>query len=137
MTESRQETVAAGVGAPPGGPAAEVRIEAGARRELERSCAALDGHTLSRLNGIRHLALERLAHRTERRHRTFFLPFGGLVTACVLVVAVTLLNPQPTVPESQGVVPPEDIDLLTDADSLELYEDYEFYQWLADNGSSI
>lgn len=138
MTVSRQETVAAAAAAPPSTGASEARIEAGARRELDRSCAALDGHTLSRLNGIRHLALDRFGQRSARRHRTFLLPFGGLVTACMLVVTVLLLNPQPgAVSESQGVVPPEDIDLLTDAESLEFYEDYEFYQWLAENGSAI
>ena len=138
MTESRQEAVAAGAAGLPPVQAADARIEAGARRELDRSCAALDGHTLSRLNGIRHLALERFGQRTARWHRTFMLPFGGLVTACMLVVTVTLLNPQPgAVPEGQGFVPPEEIDLITDVESLEFYEDYEFYQWLAENGSAI
>jgi len=129
MTVSGQETVAATN-------AAEARLVTAARRELDQSCAALDGATLSRLNSIRHAALEQ---KPVRRHRTLLLPFGGLVTACLLVVTVTMLNPAATVaPDAQANgTPLEDIELLTDAESFELYEDYEFYQWLAESGRPI
>ncbi|MDY6984100.1 MAG: hypothetical protein SV422_13530 [Pseudomonadota bacterium] len=103
------------------------RFVAGIRRELDRSCNALDAHTLSRLNRIRHEALA----RRESRGTRMLLPFGGFVTACVLVLTVSLYMPG-TAPNGEAAVPPlEDIDLLVSADSLDLYEDYEFYEWLA------
>lgn len=129
MTGSGQETAAAAN-------AAETRLVAAVRHELDQSCAALDGATLSRLNSIRHAALEQ---KQAPRHRTLLLPFGGFVTACLLVVTVTMLNPDAAVaPEVQANgTPLEDIELLTDAESFELYEDYEFYQWLAESGRPI
>lgn len=108
---------------------ADERFIAGIRRELDRSCDALDGHTLSRLNRIRHVALARRQSRATR----LLLPFGGFVTACVLVLTVNLFVPG-SAPEGETAVPPlEDIDILASNDSLDLYEDYEFYEWLASN----
>jgi hypothetical protein len=105
------------------------RFLAGIRRELDRSCDALDAHTLSRLNRIRHAALARRQPRASR----MLLPFGGFVTACMLVLTVNLYLPG-TSRDGNGMVPPlEDIDILASADSLDLYEDYEFYEWLASN----
>jgi len=109
----------------------DMRFIATVRQQLDRSCDALDGETLSRLNRIRHTALER---RTQLRASRLLLPFGGFVTACVLVLTVTLFTPG-TAPDADVLAaPPEVLDILTTADSLDLYEDYEFYQWLADNG---
>jgi hypothetical protein len=129
MTVSGQETAAAAN-------AAEAKLVAAARRELDQSCAALDGATLSRLNSIRHSVLEQ---KPLRSPRTLLLPFGGLVTACLLAVTVAMLLPEPTMaPDGQASgTPLEDIELLTDAESFELYEDYEFYQWLAESGRTI
>lgn len=111
--------------------AEEQRLVSGVRRELDRSCNALDGQTLSRLNRIRHAALERKQARASR----LLLPFGGFVTACVLVVTVMTFYPG-SVPDTDAVASPlEDIEILTSSDSLDLYEDYEFYRWLAENDS--
>jgi hypothetical protein len=113
----------------------EQRLVAGIRQQLDRSCNALDGHTLSRLNRIRHAALERKQTRSSR----MLLPFGGFVTACVLVLSVTLFKPGSALDSDlpAGTAPLEDIEILTSSDSLDLYEDYEFYQWLAENDSSV
>ena len=105
----------------------------GIRQKLDQSCNALDGQTLSRLNRIRHVALERKQARASR----MLLPFGGFVTACVLVVSVMMFVPT-RAPETEAVASPlEDIEILTSSDSLDLYEDYEFYQWLAENDSQV
>lgn len=114
----------------------DARLVAAIRQRLDQSCNALDGHTLSRLNRIRHAALER---KQARKSRMLLLPFGGFVTACMLVLSVTLLRPG-AAPESAvpaGASALEDIEILTSADSLDLYEDYEFYQWLAENDSPV
>ena len=92
------------------------------RQELDRSCSSLDGYTLSRLHRIRS---EAVARRRSRLH-ALLLPFGGLVTACALVVAVSLgwhAGPQPS--------SLEDIEILADSEALDFYSEYEFYQWMA------
>jgi hypothetical protein len=108
--------------------------------ELDRSCAALDGHTVSRLNAMRHAVLE----QKLRKRKPLLMPFGGLVTACVLVLAFTIFPRSGLVPENATATNStatnaalEDIEILTSEENLEFYEDYEFYQWLAANESSI
>lgn len=111
----------------------EQRLVDGVRKRMDQSCNALDGHTLSRLNRIRHAALERKQARASR----MLLPFGGFVTASVLVVSVMMFGPG-RVPETEAVPSAlEDIEILTSSDSLDLYEDYEFYQWLAENDAQV
>ena len=106
--------------------------------ELDRSCDGLDGHTQSRLNSIRHAALE---HSRKSPSRTLLSPFGGLVTACVLVLVVGMLyQGQLEIPAQAGpdnISPMEDLDILTSAESLELFENLEFYQWLEENEISL
>ncbi|HWK55586.1 MAG TPA: hypothetical protein VNR18_14505 [Hyphomicrobiales bacterium] len=117
--------------------AAESAFVRGVRQDLDRGCAALDGHTLSRLNRIRHTALER--HQGARRRSPLLLPFGGLVTAGMLVFSVMLSDSimPPTAVPAGGASPMEDLDILTFTEDLDFYENYEFYQWLADNGSTL
>lgn len=116
----------------------EAEFLAAARDELERGCERLDGHTLSRLNRIRHAALE----RPGARRRALLAPFGGLVTASVLALVVVMALPNRN-QETAAPVPAdpdlaiEDLEILTSEESLDFYADFEFYQWLADNGSSI
>ena len=106
--------------------------------ELDRSCDGLDGYTQSRLNSIRHAALE---HGRKSLSRTLLSPFGGLVTACVLVLVVGMLyQGQPETPiqiAPDSISPMEDLDILTSAESLELFENLEFYQWLEENEISV
>lgn len=111
----------------------EQRLVSHIRQRMDQSCNALDGQTLSRLNRIRHAALERKQARASR----MLLPFGGFVTACVLVVSVMMFAPG-RAPETEAVPSAlEDLDILTSSDSLDLYEDYEFYQWLAENDAQV
>ena len=112
------------------------------RQELDQSCNRLDGHTQSRLNSIRHAAVERGLERQPGRYgRVLLAPFGGLVTACVLVVVVSLFyqqqpgTPVPAIPDSRTAI--EDLDILTATESLEFLENLEFYQWLEENEATI
>ncbi|MDR0779976.1 MAG: hypothetical protein LBF16_04685 [Pseudomonadales bacterium] len=113
------------------------------RQDLDHSCAVLDGHTLSRLNRIRHTAFDA---KTARRRSPLLLPFGGLVTAAVLMFSVLLLNDTPQAPLPQVSLPQislkglpaaaeqlEDMDLLSASEEVDFYEELEFYQWLADS----
>jgi len=113
-----------------------------ARRELDASCERLDGHTQSRLNSIRHAAVEHGARQQEFPGRVLLAPFGGLVTASVLVVVVSLFVGQSNAPAPGQVITDnrtaiEDLDILTSAESLELFENLEFYQWLEENETSV
>jgi hypothetical protein len=111
------------------------------RQELDQSCDRLDGHTQSRLNSIRHAAVEHGLERQPGRYgRSLLAPFGGLVTACVLVVVVSLfyqqpVAPVPAIPDSRTAI--EDLDILTSAESLEFIESLEFFQWLEENEISV
>ncbi len=108
-----------------------------AREQLDRSCDRLDGQTQSRLNSIRHAAIE---HGRRHPGRALLAPFGGLVTACVLVLVVSVFfqgadTPAPAVPDNRSAM--EDLDILTSAESLEFFENLEFYQWLEENEASV
>ena len=85
----------------------------------------------SKLTRMRHEALD------AGERRGFFANFNlsnpalrwpSMATACVSVLAVFLYFQTPG-----GIHPDfEDIDLLASEDPLELYEDLEFYAWLAE-----
>jgi len=90
--------------------------------ELDRSSATLDAATLSRLNRARQRALAQPVPKQR-----WLMPGLGLATAAVVVLAVALLTAAPK-PAPEGVV--EHIDLLSTADSIEFYDELEFYLWL-------
>ena len=105
-----------------------------AREQLDRSCDRLDGKTQSRLNSIRHAAIE---HGRRHPGRALLAPFGGLVTACVLVLVVSVFfqGADTPVPDNRSTM--EDLDILTSTESLEFFENLEFYQWLEENEASV
>ena len=98
---------------------------------LRRSAEDLDGATASRLNRARQAALEQLPQR--RRTSRWLVP--ALSTAAVSALAVGLwLNPgvdrELPVQSSTAALSADDMDLLLADDSLEMFEDLEFYAWL-------
>ena len=107
-------------------PESDAALLTAVRQELDRSCSALDGHTLSRLHRIRVAAVAKRRSGFQR----LFVPFSGLVTACALVVAVSVAwNARKT--ETGATAAMEDMEILASDEALDLYADYEFYQWLA------
>ena len=96
----------------------EEDINARASKALDESVEALDASVLSRLNQVRHAALE------QRRSspRVWWLP---AVFASLAVVAVLLINDPLTSPIT-------DTDVIVNNDDLELIEDMEFMTWLAE-----
>jgi hypothetical protein len=97
---------------------------------LDESCASLDGETLHRLRGIRLAALD----KAPADRRPFFLwrgfTAGGFATAAVLVVAVSLWMSTFRAPLPEKQV--EDLEIITSQEHIDLYEDLEFYKWLAE-----
>ena len=102
------------------------------RKELDAAVAGLDSGTLERLRQARQRAL---AGAGQERRR-FFLPLisrrvtaGGLAAAAVVVIAVSFWVAMTRTP--QPARQPEDLEILTSQEHLDLYADLEFYRWLA------
>jgi hypothetical protein len=113
-----------------------------AKALLEQSAEGLDAATLSRLNKARQGAL---AGSRPHAAQPWFLP-AGLASACMLLLAVAAWHSYapsgvtrlPVLPlTTTGSSNSGDIDLVSGDDSLELYQDLEFYAWLdaQDQGS--
>ncbi|MGH8132203.1 MAG: hypothetical protein ACRETH_11445 [Steroidobacteraceae bacterium] len=111
-------------------------FERNARALLEQSVLRIDGRTRSRLNQARHAALAAGRVRARAWWRSFTLmPAAGAVAAALLVTVVLWHG------EPQGALPVldtqhsaiEDVDLLTDKDSIDLMEGWDgsFYEWAA------
>ena len=104
-----------------------------ARTVLDRGCDGLDGYTRSRLNVIRHEALARVSGKSGFAR---WMPATGIATACTVLVVLVLF---PGLQGENEVTEPltgdtlQNLDLLTAEEGLEFFEDYEFYQWLAEN----
>src|SRR5262249_50729596 len=111
-------------------------FERNARAVLEASTARIDGRTRSRLNQARQAAVAAVGERQRPWWRSYTLmPAAGLAAA--LLVAVTLWHREPAafeppVFENQRTAV-EDVDLLVDADALDLMEGWDgsFYEWAA------
>lgn len=99
------------------------RLVDSARAAMARRDQALDGETLSRLRRARADAVAAQGHG-----RRLWLPAGGAVAVAVLVAAL-LWSPQPQ-PEDELFA--ASAWLLDDEMEIEVIEDIEFYQWLAD-----
>ena len=116
-------------------------FERNARLVLEESLSRVDARTRSRLNRARQLAVEAADARSQPWWRSFTLmPAAGAVTAALLL-GVMLWHREPAVREPpllEGRAPAvEDIDLLADAEALDLVEGWDgpgpgFYEWAAD-----
>ena len=107
------------------------------RRELDEHAESLDAATRSRLNRARQSALMEAARpRWSARPLRIWLPAGA---AAALALAVAL---QPTMFERGGkepevaAGPTEDLELMEQPESLELYEDQEFFAWLDESEPS-
>ncbi len=105
------------------------------RQSLDESVDALDANTLSNIRQIRAQALDKVGKKARKKAEGRDINwqrylFGGLATACVMVLAVVLLLNSPS---SMQPVPVDDMELISSSDNLELFEDLEFYEWLEQN----
>jgi hypothetical protein len=95
---------------------------------LDRSVDELDDDTLRALRKARHKAVA-----ASERRPAWLMPVGGLAMAATVAafsVSLWMADSQPGV--DVQLPPLEDLALLGDAESLEFYEDLEFYLWLDD-----
>ena len=103
-----------------------------AKTLLDESAHGLDAATLSRLNRARQAALTQGRRSMPQR---WWLP-AGAASACVVLLAaftwhayVTSANSQ-EFPLTAKNAAASDMDLVSGDDSLEFYQDLEFYAWL-------
>lgn len=94
------------------------------KNALDASCDKLDAATCARLRAARLRALQ-----PGPAYRPWLIwPAGGLAVAATLLLSWGLWFSGPTGPMPAAL---EQLELLSSSDSLELYTDLEFYQWLA------
>jgi hypothetical protein len=107
---------------------------AATRAALDQDVRDLDAATLSRLNRARQAALaaapRHAASAWLRAPR--WVPAGFLASAAALalVFAVVVRTPGPAPLPAGDPTISQDFELLSSQDSLDLYEDQEFYSWL-------
>ena len=121
--------------------ASEAALVTAARQTLDASTTDLDPELSRRLFQARRAALQagkagsgnltgRLAEWASGWRLS--LPVGAMATACVMVTAITLFY---GIGDTGNPVPvEEEIRLFASAEDMELYENLEFYLWLAENG---
>jgi len=102
-----------------------------AGRMLCDSADEIDAAAAARLKRGRQAALDQW--RERRNRRPWLVP--ALSTAAVGALAVVLWVSQGVAPDGSGPLVPAvesaaDMDLLLAADSLEMFEDLDFYAWL-------
>lgn len=108
---------------------------------LEESMSRVDGRVRSRLNQARHAALEAMHGRRRSFLQREWLPVTGAVTAALLVALVLWTRtPDPALPIVADATQSsfDDLDLLADADALDLVEedDDAFLEWAAAQDTS-
>lgn len=95
---------------------------------LDQSVDNLDDATLRALRSARHEALA-----ASKKRPAWLMPVGGLaMAATVAAFSVSMWLAQPQSGANTSLPPLEDMALLGDAESLEFYEDLDFYLWLDD-----
>ncbi len=93
---------------------------------LDDAAENLDEKTLASLRQIRRKALD---SATQSTGVNWMLPAGGFAAiATVAIVSVSIWTANPIEDELTHAF--SDIELLTSSESLEFYEELEFYAWI-------
>lgn len=100
-------------------------LELKAKALFDASIERLDGRTRSRLTRARNQALDELRKGSARWH-WMRSPVGGFAGAAIVALAVVMWGVTGRTP----AVPAEDLEIVVDADNLELLQDVDFYAWL-------
>jgi hypothetical protein len=116
-------------------------FERQARALLEDSVARIDGRVRSRLTQARHAALEAGSRQPSFWRRFHLMPAASAVAAAVLIAIVLWPHSrQGEVVLTEGTHTAEDLDLLADADALDLVSEETdggaFYEWAVDQADS-
>ncbi len=99
-----------------------------AKSLFDDSVERIDAATLSRLTQSRYKALEQLERSSGRAPRAFWVPATGLAAALLVAVLILRMPADTIEPLDQPLA--QDFDILLEEDSLEMFEELEFYSWL-------
>lgn len=99
-----------------------------AKGVFDESVEQIDAAALSQLNQARHAALEQLASGQSKALWVRWAPAGG-VAAAALITMVVMRGPEIEVMPAEVA---SDFEILLEGESLEMYEDLEFYSWMDD-----
>jgi hypothetical protein len=106
----------------------------GLKAQLDRSSDAIDPLTRARLRAMRLRATAPAARSSWLRWRLPAALAAGVAIAVALHLAPTAQRAAPAASAAPLVAAPVlaagDVDLIADADALDLDEDLEFYLWL-------
>jgi len=103
-------------------------VEEQAKERFDDSVERLDAATLSRLNQGRHRALAELQQSSGIARLRRWAPASGIAAAAL--VAVLLLRGPAGVDMADGAITASDFEMLLQEDSIEMFEDLEFYALL-------
>ena len=106
-------------------------LSASAKLVLDDAVRDLNQDTTLRLQRARMRALEGAAHR-----RPWMAWAGGVVLASAVLLTVVLWDTPATIEPHSQLHLLEDLDLVTSLENVEISEDLEFYDWLADATST-
>jgi hypothetical protein len=101
-----------------------------ARQVLDRQVEALDETERARLRAARLRALDALDEGRPLATRRGLAAAGAGALGLMLVTSWWIRHPAPELAAADGL---EDLDILAAADDLELYDDLDFYRWLAES----
>jgi hypothetical protein len=112
------------------------RILKRAREALDESAGNLDIRTLERLRDVRHRAVEAADERPGLLLRLpRWVKVSGFATAAAAVLVFFLWFTSPR--HDLTVRNPEDFEIVLAKDQIDLYEDLDFYSWMADDEDTV
>ena len=109
-------------------PLDEDKLAGQAKELFDESVERLDAATLSKLNQGRQKALEELDNTKAFGQWARWVPATGVAAAAVVAVVVWQGDPGDNVAPEPGSM--TDFEILLSEDSLEMFEDLEFYSWV-------
>ena len=97
---------------------------------FERSVAALDGRTRSKLTQARYRALDKLAEPARPAWSRSWLPAGAAAAVALLSLMLWQGQIEPLTEGGFDVTAVADLEILLSQEELDMLEELEFYAWL-------
>ncbi len=97
---------------------------------FERSVAALDGQTRSKLTQARYRALDEVAKRPRPAWSRSWLPAGAVAAVALLSLMLWQGQMDPLTDGGFDVAAVADLEILLGEEALDMIEELEFYAWL-------
>ncbi len=102
------------------------------KNSLDQRIDTLDGETLSRLNRARQTALQQQHLPPHAVNKWLWLPVSG-IAAALLVSSIFMFRSEQITDISGNEF--DEIEIIASKDSIELYEQLDFYLWLLEEES--